>query len=158
MVEAYLVGHLVQDARDAEQQERPRVPQHLLQQFPVYAAAQFAQLGQEAQRDAGHADEVHHKDVAYLIVGVVPRQPAGMRLIQPRSNKEDKQIQPDVAKDEQQFQGGELDRPALETQQSIQYRLEGIYRHHTPHHGQELGMCVVAQRMGDGLDKAEEQQ
>ena len=158
VVEAYLVRHLVEDAGDAEEQQGPCVAEHLFQQLPVYAAAQLAEFGQEAQGDAGGTDEVHDKDIAHLVVGVIPAHQLRVGMVKAWGDKEHEEVQADVAKDIQKFEEGELERPALEAQQGEEDGLEGIDGHHTAHHGEEFGMGVVAEAMGYGLDEAEEQE
>ena len=157
MLKTYLVGHLVQDAGNAKEQQGPSVAQHLAQQFAVDAPTQFAHLGQETQRDAGCTHQVHHKHIAHLIVGVVPSHQTGMPFVQAGSHQKHKEVQSDIAEDKQQFQRGKLPRPPLEPEQREEDGLESIDCHHTAHHGHILGMCLVAHRTRHGPDKHNQQ-
>ena len=80
---ADLVGHLIQDTDQAQQQQRKSIPNHLFKQLYVKAVANPLQLRDETKVDGSRANQVNPEDVPYLIGRVVPRHQCGMALGSP---------------------------------------------------------------------------
>ena len=98
--EAYFVGHLVENAHETQQEQRPGVFEHRLQHLEVHAETHVAQFGDETEGDGGGADEIDDEDVADLVGGIVPRHYAGVGSGKTWGDKEDEEVESDVAEDE----------------------------------------------------------
>ena len=79
-------------------------------------------------------------------------------MLPPRRHKEDKEVEPDVEHNERQLECCKFPRLVLKPQAGKQYRLESVERHHDSHHGNVLGMCLVAHGHRDGTQQRQHHQ
>ena len=139
----YLVGHLVEDAHHPEEQQRPRVLQHLPQQATVEERRPVvAQLAHEAQGDQRRAQQVDIEDVAHIVSLAVPAHPRPVGPL--RRHDEDKQVQRQAGHYEAQLKPREVPRLPLLAQPREEDGLESVQRHHAGHHPQVLRVVGVA--------------
>ena len=96
-----LVGHLIQNAGDAQHQDGPRVGEHLLEQSAVELPMDAEQVGQEEDGDKARAEQVDEEDVEH---GCLSQQ-----------YKVD-DVQSDVQDDEQHLERREAYGPFLKSQ------------------------------------------
>ena len=121
-----LVGHLVENARQTQKQQRPSITQHPFQQVFVETITQLFQFGDEAERDQTGADQVNKENIADLISVFIPAHQAGTTDFQLWCQQEDEQVHPDAHENEQQLQGGEFDGTVLVSKTGKKNGLEGI--------------------------------
>ena len=137
-----LVRHLIQDARNAQHQQRQAISKHPLQQFPVQHISETAQFGYHAQHDGRSAHKIEEEGIRHIIA------------LHPDIIN---QVQGYVQEDEQQFERCKLDGPFLIAQISERNALNGIHRHYNHHHSHVPGMLSVFQPVGNRLKKQQSQ-
>ena len=139
--EKYLVGHLVENARNAQHEDGPGVREHAPQEHAVEAPFDFKELRDEEQRDEGGADEVDEEDVE------------DRRQMEPHEADE---VEGNVEGDEEQLERSRAQGALLEPQERERQRLQGIHRHYDCHHQEILRMRAVAQIIRNGTNEGED--
>ena len=152
-----LVGHLIQDARHTQQEQRPRVAQHFPHKASVDTMAQIAQFGKETKRHPGSTQQVDRKHIAHLPIGIVPPHQSRMGDAEPGRHEEHKEVKADIANNKEELECGELPCLSAETKPGKEDGLKGIQGHHAPHHHHILGMGGVTHRLGDGHQQETQQ-
>ena len=148
--EENLVRHLVQDAHEAEQQQRPRVLQHPACKRAVEADPESAEFRNEAERHqrgtgkVGKEDEAHSPVILH-IGGLQPR----MRAEHGRQHQEDDQVEKYVGDDEGELQKHELQRPAVEPELGEHDGLEGVQADYYGHAAHVLRVLGITHRAGN---------
>ena len=146
--EENLVGGLVQDAGDAEYEDWPTVAQHLphenlgLCPRSLFATEALSQLLIEEEGDGGGADEVDIERIAHVVAvhdDVID------------------EVEGNVESDEEQLEGGKLQRAFLVSEIGEGDALEGVYRHGDEHRPHIRRMVGVAHRLAQGRDEEEHQ-
>ena len=152
VAEEHLVGRLVENAGDAEDQYRPGVGEHAAQQLRVEAVSEACQFAAEEEGDQRRAEQVDAESVAYAYGGVVEfrhnlsRRGQGVERGQ---QQEEDEVEADVEYDEEQFQRGKLNGFLLIAQIGEGYALESIDCHAHSHHAEVFGVVGIAQRGGN---------
>ena len=152
----YLVGHLIEDAHDAEEQQWPGIVEHALEQLKIEKReAKVLELFEEAKGDDGGAEEVDAEDVAHLVGLAVPAHPAQVAPM--RRYKEDEERQHDRQEDETNLEAKELPRLALLSQAGKEDGLEGVQRHYNGHHLYVFRVVGIAHCRADRANKQHHQ-
>ena len=137
-----LIGHLVQNACNTQNQDGPRVAEHRREQLAVELPLNAEKVGQEEQRDEACTDQVDEEHVEHR------------RLAQ---HHEIEEVQRNVHRDEQ-LQRGKADGALLIAQIAEGDGLQGIEGHDDSHHQQVFVMVLIAERLADRSDETEDHQ
>ena len=137
-----LVGRLVQDACHTQDEEGPGVGEHPPEQAAVEVPLHVNELGDEEEGQDARADEVEDEDIGHVARA---------------QHHEVEQVQADIECDEEHLHAGELDGSLLEPQVAEGKGLDDIDAHHHGHHQEIVGMGLVVDGLGQGIDEAKDQ-
>ena len=153
---------LAQDTGHAEDQQRPRIVEHTLQQRPVETDPASGQFRQQAQQHHQRGDHVGHEDPAdaerlAAQRHVEPRHQPRHRLHQRRTAQDEQQVQRDGQPHVQQFDSGETERLLLETQISERQVREGVDGHDHAQHPYIRPVVRQQHSVGHGMYQQRQQ-
>ena len=142
------VGRLVEDARDAEHQNGPRIAEHATQERFVQPPAHTEKFFPKSEGDEAGAGEVDGKDIVYLHHKI---------LHNGRQNEEEEEIERDVEEDETEFEDGKLHRAFLIAKVAEGDGLKGIERYGRRHHPHVFRMVGIAHPAGNAAQPQQHQ-
>ena len=152
--EENFVRDLVQNTHEAQKQQRPGVLQQAFRKLSVETVAESLELRNEAQEDAGRADEIHEKyQTNTVILSDIESFERRKAVEEARHNEEHKEVQQHVRDDEAHLQQHKLHSLALQTQAAEHHCLERVHRHDHRHTGDVLRMRGIAHRARNRMQK-----
>ena len=129
------VDRLVENARNAEHQDGPRIGKHGADERTVDAPLHTEEFFPKTEGDQSRADEIDEENVPHFDLPSVDET---------GKNDEEKEIEQNVEGDEAEFQHGEFHRSALITQIAEGHGLKGVERHDSSHHPNVVRMIGIA--------------
>ena len=146
--EEYLVGGLVEDARDAQHEDGPAVMPHPPKQFPVEHITESREFTVEEEGDDRCAEQVDAEHISHAC-----RFARDMG-----QHEEGEEVEQDIHTNEQQLQRSELHRFFLVAEVGERYALEGIKRYGDSHHPDVRRMVFITHETRDGTEEDDDQQ
>ena len=138
-----LVCRLVENASNAEDENRPCVGEHPSHQPSIETRCEAAQLLPEAECDRSCAGQVDIEGVAHLCTA---------------ENDVVEEVECDVEYDEKQFERGKLDGPLLIAQVGEGNALECIESHRCCHHPDVAGVVSIPHEGTNRVDECQHEQ
>ena len=147
-----LVGRLIEDAGDAQDQDREGVGQHLSEACCVGAGAEAGHhVGQQHEQRGGGGKDVGQEDVSDAVARAIePRDPLGVRLVQLRTDDKEEDVQHNVEEDVGQFDGGKSHGFVAVSEVGEGQAAKGVDGHNAGHHAHVFRVLGVAQCATDG--------
>ena len=129
------VDRLVENARNAEYQDGPRIGKHGADERTVDTPFHTEEFFPKTEGDQSGADEIDEENVSHFDLPSVDET---------GKNHEEKEIEQNVEGDEAEFQHGEFHRSALITQIAEGHGLKSVERHDSSHHPNVVRMIGIA--------------